>query len=182
MKGRTEVGEVNCDREARGAEYAVVPSMLSGPKYAVRPVVKKNVCVTRIVDDELCGVKMKKSVSKDVESERMLQGGTESVVPDGPGCVYAAQMREGVELVSGSDDRCQGEGDHVQGDDKGVDGKVEVCGLKKSRNLDSFGRVRRSGLALRSKIQLFEQAQKGGQTKSEAEHGSRHMKGNRGWI
>ena len=150
----------------------------------MRPVVKKNVCVTRIVDDELCGVKMKKSVSKDVESERMLQGGTESVVVvvDGPGYVYAAQMLESVELVSGSDDRCQGEDFKVQGDVKGVHGKFEVSDAKKSRNLDDFGRVRRSGLSLRSRIQLFEQAQKGGQTISEAESGSEHLKGNRGWI
>ena len=101
---------------------------------------------------------------------------------DGPGYFYAEQMLESVELVSGSDDRCQGEGYQVQGDVKGVNGKFEVSDAKKSRNLNDFGRVRRSGLSLRSKIQLFEQAQKGGQTISDADSGSEHLKGNRGWI
>ena len=82
---------------------------------------------------------------------------------------------------SESDDRCQGEGSPVQGDAKGVVGEAEVSDNKKSRNLDEFGRVRRPGLSLQSRIQIFEQAQKGGMTSFDADSGSTRSEGNRGW-
>ena len=137
--------------------------------------------MTSKADDKLCGMMLKKSASKDVKNGRMMQGDTESLVMSGPGYGNADEVLESVKPVSESDDLCPGEGNRVQGNEREVDDKVDVCDPKKSRNLDEFGRVRRSGLDLLGKIQLFEQAQKGRQTQSEAERGSRHLKGNRGW-
>ena len=113
--------------------------------------------------------------------QKSVVGNMKSVGRVGPGYADARLMREGVQRESESDDRCQGEVIQVQGDAKGVHGKAEVSDIKKSRNLNEFGRVRRSGLSLQSRIQLFEQAQRGGLTTFEADGGSTQSRGNRGW-
>ena len=115
-----------------------------------------------------------------MQDEGSVQGGAVYVAV-GPGYDDAAHVSGIVKPVSGSDDLCPGEGDDVQGNGREGDDKVDVCDAKKSRNLNSLGRVRRSGLDLLSKILLFEQAQKGRQTKSEATGDLKHLKGNGGW-
>ena len=161
------------DRETGDAEHTIAPSMLCAREDAVRPGVRDDVY------DEMKSTVVKKAASKYVQ--KSVVGDMKSVGRDGPGYVDARQMREGVQRESESDDQCQGEVSQVQGDAKGVYGKVEVSDDKKSRNLDEFGRVRRPGLSLQSRIHIFEQAQRGGLTSFDADSGSTQSGGKRGW-
>ena len=163
-------GEV---QETGDAEHTSAPSMLSGRKDAVLPGVGVDEC------QDVKSNCMKKATSKDVQ--KSVVGGVKSVGRAGPEYIHAAHVREGMQRRFESDDRCQGEGSQIQGGAKGVVDEAEVSENKKSRNLDDFGRVRRPGLSLQSRIHIFEQAQRGGLTSFDADSGSTQSGGNRGW-
>ena len=56
----------------------------------------------------------------------------------------------------------------------------DICD-EKSQNLINGGRVRRSSSAILSRILIFEQAKRGGETKSEADVGPGRLKSKGGW-
>ena len=151
-------------RETGDTEHTGAPSMLSGHKVGVLSVVG---------DDEYKDVKsngMKKAASKDVQKSVVDE--VKSVGRAGPEYAHAAHVRESVQRRLESDNCCQDEGSRIQGDAKDVMGDSEVSEMKKSRNLVDFGRVRRPGLSLQSRIHIFEQAKRGGMTSFDADSGS----------
>ena len=138
------------------------------------PVVGESTCVSRFNDAELCENLLKNVTSKDVSS---MTGCTESFDAESE-CIDAASVSG---CVSGSILLCPGEEDASNGNTEEGEGLLEDICDEKSQNLINGGRVRRSNNAILSRILIFEQAKRGGETKSEADVSPRRLKSKGGW-